>query len=81
MRPFGKRVPYQFIALNFYKDWAQYVQPRPEGLFKKVFPDGNPATRDKLFMETAEIVNIETNRMIDYAIPALVTENQASTKE
>ena len=81
MRPYGKKAPYQFIALDFYKDWAQYIQPNPDGLFKKVFPEGDPATRDNLFMETAEIVNIETNRMVDYAIRAPVKENQASTKE
>lgn len=64
-RPFGMDMPYQFVAVDFYNDYQQYISPPPEGLFEKVFPDGDPTTRDKIFYETVKLVKLEEWRLVD----------------
>ena len=65
-RPMGTKAGFQFVAVDHFKDWAQYTKRNPEGLFDQVFENNELEYRDRLFNETAEIVNIEEWRLVDY---------------
>ena len=65
-RPMGMSMPFQFVAVDFYKDYAQYIKPTPEGLFKDVMTKEKMAEREELFYKTAELVKLEEWHLIDY---------------
>ncbi|MEO1260835.1 MAG: hypothetical protein AAFZ15_18700 [Bacteroidota bacterium] len=65
-RPMGTNAGFQFVAVDHFKDWAQYTKRNPEDLFDEVFDNNELEYRDRLFNETAEIVNIEEWRLVDY---------------
>ncbi len=69
IRPFGMGQDYQFVAVDFYKDFKQYMKPRPKGLNEKVLSEADLKTRDQLFDDTVELVSLEEWRFIDGTAP------------
>ena len=67
-RPMGMNQPFQFVAVDHYKDWAQYTSSNPDGLHEKVFSGNELEIRDQIFNETVKLVNLEEWRLIDYAM-------------
>lgn len=67
-RPQGTSLPFQYVAVDHYKDWEQYTKPPVEGILEQVHPgktweELNAATREAL-----EMVNFEEWRLIDYVM-------------
>ncbi|NUQ25902.1 MAG: hypothetical protein HUU34_18290 [Saprospiraceae bacterium] len=69
-RPFGMDQPYQFVAVDHYKDWNQYIKQKPEGFYDKLMSKEEYAKRDQLFFETVRLVSLEEWRLVDITAPA-----------
>lgn len=72
-RPFGMDQPFQFVAVDYYKDWNQYIKPKPEDLYKKALPEADLKRRNQVFYDTAELVNLEEWRFVDGTAPKAET--------
>jgi len=70
--PLGEVTPYDHIAVDMYKDWAQFSAPATEGLFKMVHPTAKWADVMDKTRKVQDVYKIEVWRMIDY-----VTANPA----
>ncbi|MFK7937341.1 MAG: hypothetical protein AB8G22_27755 [Saprospiraceae bacterium] len=68
IRPMGMDMPYQFVAVDFFKDMDQYMNRDRSGkYFKAAFPDMTDAQWDEKFYEVAELARIEEFHLIDFA--------------
>jgi hypothetical protein len=74
-RPFGESIPFNFVAVDHYKDYAQYIKQNPEGLFEDVFEGNELDRRDDIFNETAKLVLLEEWHLIDFAMAPPSDEN------
>ena len=64
--PMGESMPYDFVAVDQYKDWAQYTKDNPEGLFEGVMTERELNHREDVFNETARLVKLEEWRLIEF---------------
>ena len=70
MRPMGMAEPYQFVAVDFYKDYDQYIRRMPAderaAAFKKALPNRTEESISQNFYDTVELVHLEEWRLVDY---------------
>lgn len=69
IRPFGMDQSCQFVAVDAYKDWAQFMKPHPKGLNEKVLSADDLQKRDQVFNETAVLANLEEWRLVESTTP------------
>lgn len=67
-RPMGMNHPYQFVAVDHYKDWDQYTKQIPQDLYEGVFAGDELKKRDEIFYKTVKMVNLEEWHLIDYVM-------------
>jgi hypothetical protein len=65
-RPFGMNHPYQFVAVDHYKDWSQFTKPKPESIYKNAISEDDLKKRNALFYETVKLVNFEEWHLVDF---------------
>lgn len=66
MRPMGESMPYDFVAVDQYRDWKQYTKNNPEDLFEGVLSERELNHREDIFNSTAKLVKLEEWRLIDF---------------
>lgn len=65
--PMGSSIPYTHVAVDLYKDWAQYTKPvDSEAIRKAVHPNKKQSEIDELFFETTHLYRIEEWQLIDF---------------
>jgi len=66
--PWGSSQAYTHIAVDMYKDWEQYTSPNIEGLLEEVHPGKTQDELTEIFTNTADLVNMEEWRLVDFAV-------------
>ena len=64
--PSGSMQPYNYVAVDMYKDWGQYYRPPTADLLKMVHPDKKWSDLEKMHIETVDMVNIEEWHLVDF---------------
>lgn len=66
--PFGEDQPFQFAAVDVYKDWEQYSKNIPASVYEGVISEEDYAKRNELFAETVTLKYGEIWRLVDYVL-------------
>jgi hypothetical protein len=67
--PQGSGQAYSHIAVDMYKDWAQYTDfAHRADLMKTVHPDMNEEKMTEQFVKTVDMVKMEEWRLVDFAV-------------
>lgn len=65
-RPVGSSAPYNYVAVNYFKDYQQWISGNGEEIRKKVHPNSSWYELNQKAIATRELVKVEDWRLIDY---------------
>lgn len=67
-QPMGMDMPFQYVAVDHYKDWAQYTSQPSEADYEGVFDGDEMEMREQVFSQTVTLARLEEWRLVDYVM-------------